>query len=158
MLSDIVKAKYLKHGSASGNQFIVPYGVIMLSKYKCLYFERYFMSRMGRSLLLAEAPFPVNLIVATSHFESLGFSAEVRKDQMKTTFDLLKKAQSSAELSNRCVVVGDFNFHSTSKKEEAVLTDNGFRDAMHSFVDQKEPTMLKSKRFRAWRPDKVVVQ
>ena len=50
------------------------------------------MSRMGRSLLFAEASLPVNLIVGTSHFESLGFSAEVRKDQMKVAFDLLKQA------------------------------------------------------------------
>ena len=117
MLSQLVKTKYLQSGSATGNQFICPYGCIMLSKYKCLYYERYFMSRMGRSLILAEPPFGENLIVATSHFESLGFSAEVRKDQMKVTFDLLKKAQGE-NLRNRCVVVGDFNFHSTSKKEE----------------------------------------
>ena len=90
MLSDIVKTKYLREGSASGNQFIVPYGCIMLSKYRCIYFERYFMSRMGRSLLLAEVPCLDNLIVATAHFESLGFSAEVRKDQMNVTFNLLK--------------------------------------------------------------------
>ena len=76
---------------------------------------------------------------------------------MKVTFDLLKKAQGE-NLRNRCVVVGDFNFHSTSKKEEQVLTDNGFKDAMHDFVPASEPTMLKSKRFRAWRPDKVVAQ
>ena len=29
---------------------------------------------------------------------------------------------------------------------------------MHDFFDIKEPTMLKSPRFRAWRPDKVVTQ
>ena len=156
MLSDVVKTQYLKAGgSATGNQFIVPYGCIMISKYKCHYFERYFMSRMGRSLLLAEAPLPINLIVSTSHFESLGFSAEVRKDQMTTTFDLLKRAQGD-RFKSHSVVVGDFNFHSTYKKEEAVLTDNGFRDAMHDFVSRDEPTMLKSKKFRAWRPDKVV--
>ena len=90
MLSETVKEKYLKAGSASANQFLVPYGCIMLSKYKCVYYEKYFMSRMGRTLLLAEAPLPVNLIVATSHFESLGFSAPQRKDQLKVTFDLLK--------------------------------------------------------------------
>ena len=39
-----------------------------------------------------------------------------------------------------------------------MLTDNGFRDVMHDFVDHNEPTMLKSKKFRAWRPDKVVTQ
>lgn len=55
------------------------------------------------------------------------------------------------------MVVGDFNFHSTTKKEEAVLTDSGFRDIMHDHCAKTEPTMLKSKRFRAWRPDKVVM-
>ena len=50
------------------------------------------MSRMGRTLLLAEVPCLNNLIVATAHFESLGFSAEVRKDQMNVTFNLLKEA------------------------------------------------------------------
>ena len=29
---------------------------------------------------------------------------------------------------------------------------------MHDFFDNKVPTMLKSKKFRAWRPDKVVIQ
>ena len=75
---------------------------------------------------------------------------------MKVSLDLLKQAQGT-QFVNHSVLVGDFNFHSTTKKEEANLTDNGFRDAMHDFFDQKEPTMLKSKRFRAWRPDKVVV-
>lgn len=82
MTNEIIKNLYLKSGSASANGFLVPYGTIILSKYKCLYFERYFMSRMGRTLLMAEAPLPVNLIVATSHFESLNFSQEQRKDQM----------------------------------------------------------------------------
>ena len=129
----------------------------MLSKYKCVYYEKYFMSRMGRTLLLAEAPLPVNLIVATSHFESLGFSANERKNQLKVTFDLLKMAQNGDEFANHSVLVGDFNFHSTSKKEEENLTENGFRDVMHDFFAASEPTMLKSKKFRAWRPDKVVL-
>ena len=92
MLSDVVKTKYFKEGSATGNQFIVPYGCVMLSKYKCLYYERYFMSRMGRSVLFAEVPSLNNIIVATAHFESLGFSADVRKDQMNVTFGLIKNA------------------------------------------------------------------
>ena len=76
---------------------------------------------------------------------------------MNVTFDLLKKAQGE-KFKNHSVVVGDFNFHSTTKKEEEILTNNGFRDVMHDFFDNKEPTMLKSKKFRAWRPDKVVIQ
>lgn len=92
MLSETVKQRYLKSGSATGNLFLVPYGCIIISKYKCVYYEKYFMSRMGRSLLLAEAPLPINLIVATSHFESLGYSAAQRKDQLEVTFELIKKA------------------------------------------------------------------
>ena len=118
MLSDVVKNKYLKNGgSATANLFLIPYGCIMLSKYKCLFYEKYFMSRMGRTLLLAEAPLPVNLIVATSHYESLGFSQKERKDQMEQTFKLLKQAQGENYVCHS-VVVGDFNFNSTKKAEE----------------------------------------
>ena len=38
-----------------------------------------------------------------------------------------------------------------------MLIDAGFRDTMHDFVDKQVPTMHKSKKFRAWRPDKVVM-
>ena len=117
---------------------------------------------MGRTLLMAEAPLPANLIVTTSHYESLGFSAEIRKDQLEATFRLLNQAQSIG----KHVIVGDFNFHATTAKgkkitttmEETVLTSNGYRDVMHDLVGEDEPTMAKSKRFKAWRPDKVVMQ
>ena len=69
---------------------------------------------MGRSVLCAEPMVPINLIVANSHFESLGYSKELRKEQMNTTFGLLKFAQ-KAEYANHSVVVGDFNFNSTWK-------------------------------------------
>ena len=80
-LSDFVKSRYLGvGGTISGNQFLVPYGVVIISKYPCLFYEKYFTSQMGRSLLCAEPMIPINLIVATSHFESLGYSKELRKE------------------------------------------------------------------------------
>ena len=72
ILSELVKRKYLgAGGTVTGNQFLVPYGVLIISKYPCLFYEQYFTSYMGRSLLCAEPLIPANLIVATAHFESL---------------------------------------------------------------------------------------
>ena len=64
---------------------------------------------MGRSLILAEPVVPSNLIVATSHFESLD-QAPLRCIQLKTTFDVLKAAQGE-EFAGHSVLAGDFNFH-----------------------------------------------
>ena len=76
---------------------------------------------------------------------------------MNTTFGLLKFAQKT-DHANHSVVVGDFNFNSTWKAEEEVITSNGFKDVMHDFVPPKAFTMHRSKRFGAWRPDKVVME
>lgn len=54
--------------------------------------------------------------------------------------------------------MGDFNFCSTWAKEEQNLASCGFRDVMHDFVDKNVFTMNKSKRFKAWRPDKIVME
>ena len=56
------------------------------------------------------------------------------------------------------VIVGDYNFDSSWKAEESVITDNGFEDIVHKFIDCKKETMLKTPRFPAWRPDKIVCQ
>lgn len=49
------------------------YGVLILSKWPCKFFERpYSQSRMGRSLLVCETVINNQpIVVATSHFESL---------------------------------------------------------------------------------------
>ena len=116
-------------GTISGNDFIVPYGVMIISKYPCLFYEKYFKSKMGRSVLFAEPILPINLIVATSHFESFGASAYLRKGQMTETFWLLEFAQ-KAELANHSVIAGDFNFDKSDKIEECVITSSGYRDVM----------------------------
>lgn len=60
---------------------------------------------MGRHLLLAEVC-NSDLIIATSHFESLD-NPDDRASQMQETFDLLKKSG-----VKNTIVVGDFNFDS----------------------------------------------
>ena len=78
--SELIKAKYLAEGGTySGNAFLINYGVMILSKYPCLYYEKHFKTKMGRSLLCAEPLIPHNLIIATSHFESLGYSVAMRR-------------------------------------------------------------------------------
>ena len=41
--------------------------------------------------------------------------------------------------------------------EEAVIMTHGFEDVVHHFVPDDVPTMYKTPRFPAWRPDKVVM-
>ena len=72
LLSKLVREKYLNvGGTASGNGFLGEYGTVIISRYPCLYFEKHFKSRMGRTLLCAEPQLPMNIIVATAHYESL---------------------------------------------------------------------------------------
>ena len=52
---------------------------MIITRYPCLYFEKYFKSIMGRTLLCAEPQLPMNLIVATAHYESLKPNESVRK-------------------------------------------------------------------------------
>ena len=109
---------------ASGNEFKEAfYGCMIISKYPCTFFERQFDSLMGRSLIVAEPSLPVNFLVATAHFESLD-SAKYRKEQMEVTFNLLQKAQEDRK--NLSILVGDFNFDSSWKHEETIITSNGW--------------------------------
>ena len=89
--SETIKQNYLVGGGTySGNVFIVQYGLLIISKYPCLFYEKHFpTSKMGRSLLCAEPLIPQNLVVATTHLESLGFSAPIRREQLKSSFDLI---------------------------------------------------------------------
>ena len=79
MAEDWAKKKYF----VSGSSMFTFYGVLIMSKWPCKFYEREFVySRMGRSILLCEAlindkPF----IVSTVHLESLD-NAKVRRDQL----------------------------------------------------------------------------
>lgn len=91
----------------SGN-IIKGYGVLMLTRYPCYFFEMLFPTVMGRSLLVAEPVGGVSghhMLVGTVHLES-GNSAEVRKKQLQMAINVLKTCHSN-------VLLGDFNFHST---------------------------------------------
>ena len=103
---------------------------------------------MGRSLILAEFQ---DLIVATSHFESLD-NAGSRNSQMTETFDLLRKSGVT-----NVVVAGDYNFDTTYAKEEAVLGQHGMKDIVNQFCGVDSFSMYKSPKFPAWRPDKIVI-
>ena len=55
LLSKLVREKYFNvGGTASGNGFLGEYGTVIISRYPCLFFEKHFKSRMGRTLLCAE--------------------------------------------------------------------------------------------------------
>jgi hypothetical protein len=54
------------------------------------------------------------------------------------------------------IIVGDYNFDSTWKIEEAVIIENGMHDVVHDFCDKDAYSMRKSKQWGAWRPDKIV--
>lgn len=126
------------------------YGVLMLTTLQCWFWEKQFeVSQMDRSLLLAEV---INneLIVATSHFESLN-NANARKKQMTETFQIL-----GLSCVKNQIVVGDYNFDSSWQQEEQVILDHGMHDAVSLFYDCNSFSMRKSPYFGQWRPDKVV--
>ena len=110
LLNPMIREKYLNvGGTASANNFLGEYGTMIISRYPCLYFEKYFKSQMGRTLLIAEPQLPMNLIVATAHYESLGQSAWIRKQQLLESFKLIKAAEKESRKFHS-VIVGDFNF------------------------------------------------
>ena len=53
--------------------------------------------------------------------------------------------------------MGDFNFHSTWE-EQAKITSNGYIDLYLEMNNGREDfSMLKTKQFSEWRPDKIIV-
>jgi len=131
------------------------YGVMILSKHPCWFFDhRYKSSRMGRTLLVAEPINGINghnILVANSHFESLNEPVE-RKIQMETAFDRLKRGK-------EVILCGDFNFDNSWKHESEVFQNNNYVDTFNKFVPehgQDSFTMFKSPRYSAWRPDKIL--
>ena len=106
-------------------------------------------SRMGRGFLLAEYLLPncIKFYVATSHFESLFQREDIanRRAQIKDVFNLLKDEPNS-------IVVGDFNFDDPAEYKRNVI-DNRFVDKAIG-INQ---TMLATKRYKGWQPDKICI-
>ena len=111
------------------------YGVLMLTRQQCYFYEKKFSDTgMSRSLLIGE-PLGNDFAVTTAHFESLGFPKK-RKSQMDESFEILK-----ASGVPNTITVGDYNFDSRTKEEESVLTDSGMEDVVHTFHSRDAFTM-----------------
>jgi len=98
------------------------YGVVMLSRIpiKTLSIHQ-LPSDMERKLLLAELIINGKILkIATVHLESIKDSVDVRAEQLKVIFHLLDNADSS-------VLMGDFNFCSSNKKETQNI-DSSYSD------------------------------
>ncbi|CDW71855.1 UNKNOWN [Stylonychia lemnae] len=127
------------------------YGVLIMSKWPCKFYEAKFPTNMGRSLLLCETIIndkPV--IVSTAHFESLG-NGPIRKQQLEISFPILS-------IVDDAFLMGDFNFNSTWKLEQANISKD-FDDVFLTLNNGVESfTMQKTPRFSAWRPDKILAK
>ena len=70
---------------------------------------------------------------------------------MNEAFKIIK--ESGVE---NAIIVGDYNFDSKMREEEKVISESNMRDIVHDFFDETSFSMMKTKRFSAWRPDKMV--
>ena len=126
MLSEYIQNNYFISGNALSKH---GYGVLILTRFNCWFFEKQFEnSQMARSLLIAEV-INRDILVCTAHFESLD-NANIRKTQMEESFKIVKES----EIKN-VFVVGDYNFDSTWKQEEDVITNHGMKDIVSNFFD-----------------------
>lgn len=126
------------------------YGILILSKYPCKFYEHIFPgSRMGRSIVFCEALINGQpTLVSTVHLESMD-NTQVRIDQMKVSFPILSLFPNS-------FIMGDFNFHSTWK-EQKVINEHNFDDVLLTLNQGKESfTMPACSDFPPWRPDKIL--
>jgi len=94
---------------------IADYGVILLSRLPVLGLELYDLpSTMGRQLLTARvAAGKLDLVVATTHLESLSEFGMYREEQLRKIFRVLEPAENA-------LLLGDFNFCSSSVENEAL--------------------------------------
>jgi len=134
----------------SGN-LIISYGVLVLTKWPCQFYQREFPSLMGRTLLICETLINQRpLAIATVHLESLN-NATYRAEQMKIAFEVLNSYQDA-------MLMGDFNFDSSWTKEQAQI-DKNFEDVFLALNQGVETfTMPKTPSFAAWRPDKILLK
>ena len=73
---------------------------------------------------------------------------------MNIAFDICSKAT-----RGHSVLVGDYNFDFSWKHEQKVIDEAGWEDiCLRGFMDENRFTMPANAQFRAWRPDKVVME
>jgi len=158
-LKELINKEFIRENYCFSGNFRGGYDVLILSKFNVNFFSMAFESRMGRNLLLTEINHSFdninysNIIIATSHFESLN-NAKLRKQQLETSFEILNNSETA-------FLMGDFNFDSSWKNEE-VNIDKNFNDCWFNFRDKNNLndedryTMPKSNHFPAWRPDRIL--
>jgi tyrosyl-DNA phosphodiesterase 2 len=158
-LKELINKDFIRDNYCFSGNFRGGYDVLMLSKYNVSFYDQSFRSRMGRNLLLTEINHSFdnekfsNIIIATSHFESLN-NANFRKDQLAVSFEILNKSENA-------FLMGDFNFDSSWKNEEANINEN-FKDCWFELRDKNKLndedrfTMPATSQFSAWRPDRIL--
>ena len=143
--SEFIRKTYFVSGNTLPN-----YGVLILSKVPCNFFEVPLPSGMGRSMLVCETS--NGFAVATVHLESGQSNGEARKTQLRTCLKIL---QGSFESS---LLMGDCNFSTQHVDHQQIISDEGFNDCYLDLLKgEEEWTMPPKKGFETgWRPDRVL--
>eukprot|EP00742_Colponemidia_sp_Colp-10_P001319 GILJ01001421.1.p1 GENE.GILJ01001421.1~~GILJ01001421.1.p1 ORF type:complete len:231 (+),score=24.07 GILJ01001421.1:333-1025(+) len=139
--------------SDATGDMVRPYGVLIMTRLHVSHFMNYNLpTAMARTLLVAHAT--VNerpLLIGTVHLESLANRMK-REQQMAIAFPLMKAEK-------RSMLMGDFNFHHTWPEQAAL--DEKFIDtyaATHDLTTEPGYTMPQTRRYSAWRPDRIMIQ
>jgi len=159
-MKELINKDFIRDNYCFSGNFRGSYDVLMLSKHNVSFYTKAFRSRMGRNLLMTEINHSFdnenfkNILIATSHFESLSNGGDLRGHQLFSSFKILNQ-------SDNALLMGDFNFDSSWKNEEANINENfkdcwfEFRDK-HMLNDEDRFTMPKNQYFPAWRPDRIL--
>jgi tyrosyl-DNA phosphodiesterase 2 len=168
-LRELIKEDFIKKNYFFSGNFEGSYDVLILSKYNTNFFNLKFgkNTKMGRNLLLMELIHSFdnknfnNILIATSHFESLN-NSEFRKKQLEASFEILNFSDSEFASTSKCAfLMGDFNFDSSWKNEE-INIDSKFNDCWfvhkekNKLNNDERFTMPANKSFSAWRPDRIL--
>ncbi|KRX06348.1 Endonuclease/exonuclease/phosphatase [Pseudocohnilembus persalinus] len=127
------------------------YGVLILSKYPAQVFEvKFTNSYMGRSLLYLKLNIDKkDIIISTSHLESLGPNAKKRKEQIQSVYQHFNDMKD-------VLFMGDFNFD--SPQENNNVDRQNYDDLWEILKDKNEEsyTMKGNSYFPPWRPDRIL--
>jgi tyrosyl-DNA phosphodiesterase 2 len=158
-LKYIMSLGFIQDNYYMSNNFKGGYDVLILSKYNVPFYTfKYYESNMDRNLLYTELPVLLStgecekIIIGTTHLESLDNSL-IRIHQLKCCFELFNT-------SNISFLMGDFNFdpsYNEQSKMDSTYIDTWsvYRDS-NGLEEKDGVTMLATKYFPAWRPDRLI--
>jgi len=150
LISMIFKESWLKNYYVARNK-MSHYGLMVLSRWPCVFKELSFNTEMNRTAIVAETKINGEIVaIASSHLESLESNRDYRENQMSQTFSFLENYQNA-------MFMGDFNFGDNYRENK--LIPESYDDLWKSFNNiETEPgyTMPKTSDFRAWRPDHIL--